>query len=61
MTAECFCSCHFVLKVSSIKRNTRVNRNDEIYGLKSIRREKANVHLMSSHNIDGIVTWHDIP
>lgn len=49
---------HTVTKVSRRKCNTQPY-NDEIYGLNVRRRKNTYRYLMSSHNIDGIVTWRD--
>ena len=38
--------------------NTRPNSN-EIYGVNVRRRKNTYRYLMSSNNIDGIVTWRD--
>ena len=49
---------HSVTMVSGRNRNTRPH-NDEMYGVNVRRRKNTYRYLMSSHNIDGIVTWRD--
>jgi len=44
--------------VSGRNFNTRLN-NNEIYGVNVRRRKNTYRYLMSSNNIDGIVTWRD--